>query len=222
MKIIEVKKITGKIKVETGLRIGGSAETMEISGIDNPIIRNPADNMPFLPGSSIKGKMRSLLEWHLGEVPQGGNVLKADENSKTAKVFGSTAEKGRGPTRLIVRDAPVSIECKNAFIENGQALTEVKSENSINRLTAKANPRPMERVVPGITFDFEILFRIIDLGDGGEEDESLFNDVVLLGLALLEQDALGGCGSRGCGRISLKELKLGVDPLVLPSLSGTS
>jgi len=221
MRIIETKKITGTIKVETGLRVGGSAETMEISGIDNPIIRNPADNMPFLPGSSIKGKMRSLLEWHLGEVPDGGNVLKADPNSKTAKVFGSTADKGRGPTRLIVRDAHITNEYKDKFIEEGKQLTEVKSENSINRLTAKANPRPMERVVPGVTFDCEFLFRIIDLGDGGKEDTELFNDVVLLGLALLEQDALGGCGSRGCGRISL-DLKLNGEPLQLPSLAGTA
>ena len=106
-------------------------------------------------------------------------------------------------------------------IEEGKQLTEVKSENSINRLTAKANPRPMERVVPGVTFDCEFLFRIIDLGDGGKEDTELFNDVVLLGLALLEQDAIGGCGSRGCGRISL-DLKLNGEPLQLPSLAGTA
>jgi len=219
MKLKQIKRITGQIEVVTGLHIGGSSDTMEISGNDNPIIRNPANSMPYIPGSSLRGKMRSLAEWHFGEVPRDGNVLNADRESMTAKVFGISADKkrGRGPTRLIVRDAPLSEGWLQKF-KSGTPITEMKSENSINRITAMANPRPMERVVPGVTFECELICRIFDMDDDGLEDESLFDEIVLTALALLEADAIGGGASRGNGKISL-HLKLDGKPLTLPTLS---
>jgi len=219
MKLKQIKRITGTIEVITGLHIGGSSDTMEISGNDNPIIRSPANSMPYIPGSSLRGKMRSLAEWHFGEVPRAGSVLNADRNCRTAKVFGVSADKkkGRGPTRLIVRDAPISDEWLCKF-RSGTPITEMKSENSINRITAMANPRPMERVVPGVTFDCEIIYRVFDMDDNGQEDETLFDEIVLTALALLEADAIGGGASRGNGKIAL-HLKIDGNPLSLPELS---
>ena len=222
-------RVAGTIEVVTGLRIGGSQETMEISGLDNPIIRNPANAEPFIPGSSLKGRMRSLAEWYFGELPEDGNVIKPKATARTSHVFGlpardargeSPADKAfrRGPTRLIVRDALLS-EASRELFKRGQPLTEVKSENSINRLTSMANPRPMERVLPGVTFDVEILYRVFDVeGDGGAADERLFDEVVLTALALVEADALGGGSSRGNGKIRFSLTRDG-EPLALPSLA---
>jgi CRISPR-associated protein Csm3 len=181
---------------------------MEIGGLDNPIIREPSTNMPYIPGSSLKGKMRALSEWYLDEIPANGDPTRARPGKRTARTFGISAQKGTdiGPTRLVVRDARLSEQSEKDFKE-GQPLTEVKSENSINRLTAMANPRPMERVVPGVTFDFEIVYKVLDDGDGGQQDEENYNKVVLVALALVQADFLGSSGSRGCGQVDFINLQ---------------
>lgn len=229
-RIQSIRRIDGKIEVVTGLRIGGSQDAMEISGLDNPIIRNPANSEPFIPGSSIRGRLRSLAEWYFNELPKDGNVIHPILNSNTARVFGvpardpskaSDADRKaltRGPTRLIIRDARLCEADRNAFA-SGRPITEVKSENSINRITAMANPRPMERVLPGVRFELEMVYRVFDLGDGGKEDEALFTKVVLTSLALLELDALGGGGSRGNGKVRLVDLKADGKPLTLPTIT---
>lgn len=230
--MIKVHKLSGQIVVVTGLRIGGSQETMEISGVDNPIIRNPANAEPFIPGSSLKGKMRSLAEWYFGEIPTDGDVTKPDVLSDTARVFGIPARDPRkendeakktayrrGPTRLIVRDAALS-EKSRERLRTGVPITEVKSENAINRLTSMANPRPMERVLPDVTFDFEMVYRIFDVdGDDGKTDSRLFNDVVLVAMALVQADALGGGSSRGNGKIRFDPLLVDGKPVALPELT---
>ena len=197
----------------TGLHIGGSQEAMEIGGNDNPVIRNPANNEPYIPGSSLKGKMRSLMEWHMGCLDARGDVHSCETEAEAVKcpicrTFGTSAkrEKKTGITRLIVRDCPLSEESRQA-LKAGKPITEDKSENTINRITAMANPRPMERVVPGVTFDLDIVFRILDMDDDGVMDEKLFTEVVLNALALVQQDFLGGGGTRGNGRIDFIELK---------------
>ncbi|HSW45509.1 MAG TPA: type III-A CRISPR-associated RAMP protein Csm3 [Phycisphaerae bacterium] len=207
-KLVQLRKVTGQIEVVTGLRIGANQETMEIGGLDNPIMRDPVTGMPYLPGSSLKGKMRSLAEWHFNEIPDRGDPTRARSGARTADVFGVSAQRDQeiGPTRLIVRDAPLAKESEEAF-KAGQPMTEVKHENSINRLTAMANPRPMERVVPGVRFDFELVFKIIDNGDGGQKDRGNFDEVVLAALSLLETDYLGSAGSRGCGQVRFVNLK---------------
>ncbi len=218
--LVSMKIVRGTLTAVTGLRIGGSQETMEISGLDNPIIRNPATAEPFIPGSSIRGKLRSLAEWYFKELPRDGNVIYPQRDSRTARVFGVPAEKSAtvGPTRLIVRDAILS-EASRARFASGRPITEVKSENSINRITAMANPRPMERVLPDVSFDCEFVFRVIDVdNDGGARDEKNFREVFLLSLALLELDALGGGGSRGNGKVRF-QLSLDGQPLTLPTPS---
>lgn len=212
MKQMYMKKLTGKIVVKTGLHIGAGNDKVEIGGMDNPIIRNPLTNEPYIPGSSIKGKMRSLMEWKLDKLKTtGGKVCSCGKaECEICRVFGSAntkseESKNRGPTRLIVRDAVLSEEWKKKFAE-GKSIIEEKSENSLNRITAEATPRPIERVVPRVEFDFEISYRIIDTGDGGSLDENYFNEVVLESLKLLQNDYLGGGGSRGNGQIEFKEL----------------
>lgn len=212
MKQISTKKITGKIVVKTGLHIGAGNDKVEIGGMDNPIIRNPLTREPYIPGSSIKGKMRSLMEWKLDKLKNTSGKVCSCGNSdcEICRVFGSANTKSadakdRGPTRLIVRDAILSDGWKKKFQE-GKAIVEEKSENSLNRITAEATPRPIERVVPGVEFDFEIAYRIIDTGDNGSTDEKYFKEVVLKGLKLLQNDYLGGGGSRGNGQIEFKDL----------------
>lgn len=212
MKQISTKKITGKIVVKTGLHIGAGNDKVEIGGMDNPIIRNPLTREPYIPGSSIKGKMRSLMEWKLDKLKNtGGKVCSCGTaDCEICRVFGSAnskaeGSKDRGPTRLIVRDATLSEDWKKKF-QDGKSVIEEKTENSLNRITAEANPRPIERVVPGVEFDFEIAYRVIDTGDNGATDDKFFKEVVLEGLKLLQNDYLGGGGSRGNGQIEFKDL----------------
>lgn len=212
MKQITLKKITGIIEVKTGLHIGAGNDRIEISGMDNPIIRNPLTQEPYIPGSSIKGKMRSLLEWMLEKVLVDGKVHScSDKECPICRVFGAGNSKdnensSRGPTRVIVRDAVLTPEWSQK-LKDGERFVEEKMENSINRITAVANPRPIERVVPGVTFDFEMVYRIIDTGDEGKTDEKYFTEVVLKGLKALQNDYLGGGGTRGNGQIEFKNLK---------------
>ncbi len=215
---IEHKRITGRIVVKTGLHIGAGNDKVEIGGMDNPIIRNPLTREPYIPGSSIKGKMRSLMEWDLGKVEKSGNRMGKPcscgrSDCPICRVFGSANSSKRndesnpkGPTRLIVRDATLAAEDARKFRE-GKPIVEEKSENSLNRITAEANPRPIERVVPGVAFDFEIVYRVIDMGDHGEIDRNNFKNVVLKGLSLLKRDYLGGGGTRGNGQVDFEDLK---------------
>jgi len=213
MKQIESKIIRGKITVKTGLHIGGGNDKVEIGGMDNPVIRNPLTREPYIPGSSIKGKMRALLEWKKDKVKLSGDKPCdcGEPDCPICRVFGSgnsndsDKAKIRGPSRLIIRDAELTEESRQKF-SDGKPILEDKIENGLNRITARANPRHIERVVPGVTFDFELVYRIIDTDDGGKKDQDLFNSVVLEGLRLLQNDYLGGGGSRGNGRIEFVDL----------------
>jgi len=199
MKQVATKTFKGKIKVLTGLHIGAGNDKVEIGGMDNPIIRNPLNREPYIPGSSIKGKVRSLLEWNEGKVTDGEPCKCGKSDCLVCTVFGTAnnskdGDKTRGPTRIIVRDAFLTDEWKEKF-KTGKIIEE-KSENSINRITAKANPRPIERVVPGVEFDFEIVLRILET----DKADALVA-FVKKGLTLLQNDFLGGGGSRGSGKI---------------------
>ncbi len=212
MKQVNTKKITGTIKVLTGLHIGAGSDTIEIGGMDNPIVKNPVTNEPYIPGSSLKGKMRALTEWHSDKVldNEGDPCSCGKADCMVCRVFGTSAgnvNTDRGPTRLIVIDAHLSEKSRSLFYNENYPLVEEKAENSINRITARANPRPIERVVPGTEFDFEIVYRVIDTGDSGKTDEEYFESVVLKALQLVENDFLGGGGSRGNGKVKFINLK---------------
>lgn len=213
MKYIGHKKIEGIIEVITGLHIGGSTTVIEIGGKDNPVIKHPLNKEPYIPGSSLKGKMRSLLEWKYGLINDSnpkerefGEVHQcADPKCPVCVIFGSSKENPAGPTRLTVRDAFIDEKYKDQNKKKNidwipMDILEDKYENTINRITAKANPRNFERVVSGVKFSFEMIFRIFERNDNGSNDLSLFSDL-LAGLKLIESDSLGGAGSRGCGQV---------------------
>ncbi len=218
MKFIGYKTIEGTIEALTGLHIGGSTAIIEIGGKDNPVIKHPLTKEPYIPGSSIKGKMRSLLEWKLGKVETSpknrrdfGEVHKwcGEKTCPICTIFGTSAEDaGIGPTRLIVRDAVLDQEYKETLKAKNpnwipSDLTEDKWENTINRITARANPRNFERVLSGSKFSFKMSYRVFESGDQGVSDEKMFEHI-LDGLKLIEMDALGGAGSRGCGQVKFK------------------
>jgi CRISPR-associated protein Csm3 len=230
VKLIGFKKITGKIRLDTGLHIGGSADATQIGGVDNPVIRQPLDGKPYIPGSSLKGKMRSLLELELGKINKDGELHKytetcANERCPICYIFGAAATEDApiGPGRLIVRDCLVHKDSEKDLErlrdERGLPYAEDKPEISINRITARPHLRNMERVPAGICFALDISYRVFDNnGDEGQRDKKLF-DYVLRGLALIQQDTLGGSGSRGYGKVSFVDLRdENGDPITLPEV----
>lgn len=206
MNLIGYKVISGVIHCVTGLRIGGSSNTIEIGGLDNPIIKNPLDEWPYIPGSSFKGKMRSLLEWEMGVISSNGDVHSCNKlDCAICRIFGNSEDVDKGPTRGMFRDASLTNTSKKDLQKmretKGLVYGEIKYENRINRLKGKAeHPRPMERVPAGTEFDFRIDYRVFDINDKGTTDNDNFQ-WLLHGLWLLEQDALGSSGSRGYGQI---------------------
>lgn len=262
------KQLAGKIRiestllVETGLHIGGGGETLDIGGLDKPVIRDPLTQQPYLPGSSIKGKLRSILErlhnkpvnrkgsrdtyrYESDDVVDGYTEIAQDQfvafqGAKTcpvSRLFGSTGVRcwiptadlneatdqvpntssqsingvshtkitGRNaPARLIVRDChlePHSAE-KLRQVDTGLYMTEWKFENGIDRITAAANPRQVERVPAGSAFKFELVYTI-------ENETQVIEDLknLAIALAILEDDALGGHGSRGYGKIKFQQIQ---------------
>lgn len=214
MKLIGYKTISGIIQCVSGLRIGGSKDTIEIGGMDNPIIRNPLDKFPYIPGSSLKGKIRSLLEWEIdGKLGKDGNVhqfkdCNNDDKCPICRIFGVTDDAAKfGPGRAIFRDGWVTKVSKDKLkelqLKKGLLYVEEKTETAIDRLKGKAKDgslRQYERVPAGTEFSFRIDYRVFDINDGGKVDEDNFQ-WLLHGLWLLQQDALGSSGSRGYGQI---------------------
>lgn len=207
MKLQKYFELRGSIHVLTGLHIGIGNQEIHIGGMDNPVIKHPLTKEPYIPGSSLKGKMRTLLEYHLGKVDPGGKPYTPDLSEKVEKdpicrIFGSAnAKYSAGPTRLIVRDSFLTGELKKR-IDNPDDdfsvydLYEGKWENTIDRKKGTAlNPRQTERVVAGAEFSLNMIYKVFD-----DDDVKNF-DLVKKALELVQNDALGGSGSRGYGRV---------------------
>ncbi|MDF9408705.1 type III-A CRISPR-associated RAMP protein Csm3 [Pelotomaculum isophthalicicum JI] len=220
MKLERHAIIKGVIFCETGLRIGGSNDDIEIGGNDNPIIRNPVTDLPYIPGSSLKGRMRSLLELkHSAITQQTGKPCDCGQ-CNICKIFGThgthkARESVLGPTRIIVRDAFLTSESvkelKAANQEKGIYYTEVKHENLVDRKTGKAeHPRPNERVPAGSKFDFEIVLRIFE-----NDNENAALNLIREGLSLVQKEYLGGSGSRGYGKVRFINTTIDGVPFVL-------
>lgn len=196
MKLLAQEKITGTIKVMTGLHIGGIKETFQIGGQDSPVIKL-RNGEPYIPGSSLKGKIRSLLERKYRtegkpEDPCGCGIC------KICQLFGSHKAVNQRQGCLIFRDATISKSVK--FKKN--ELFETKAENIIDRQTGTAkHPRFIERVVPDTDFEVEIIFNKYE----GDDHKKLLN-VLKEGFELLANDYLGGSGTRGYGRIDVSSL----------------
>ncbi len=197
MKLNKKIKISTKLEVLTGLHIGDSKDNVEIGGIDNPIVRKTINNVPYIPGSSLKGKMRSLLEQIAGSAEVGGNTAIND-------LFGFA--KDNKPSKIIFRDAYMnkdSIEKLRNSEYTDMPYAEVKFENVIDRIKGTAeHPRQMERVPAGVKFDVEI---IINVWSSDDEDELI--GLLEKGIKALENDYLGGSGSRGYGQVKFGELQ---------------
>jgi CRISPR-associated protein Csm3 len=223
-------QVSGEVTCLTGLHIGNPSEVIEIGGLENAIIKHPVSGIPYIPGSSLKGKMRALLEMWLAQVNVKGNVhspgdhadLDKAEACPICRIFGiiggaETGDKKKvelGPSRLVVEDARLLRIEANGYEQTDLTKTEVKWENVINRITGTAeHPRQVERVPAGAVFQFAMNYRVFDIQDDEGRpraiptDETMF-DHVLKGLRLLELDTLGGSGSRGYGKITFGTVKV--------------
>ena len=205
--LVKKIKITTTIELLTGLHIGGSKDNVEIGGIDLPVIKlatKEKENQPYIPGSSLKGKMRCLLEQSHGIIEHGGI---GTDNGTIRALFGFTdGNKNAQPSRLIVRDAMLTPESK-AMLDESENLdmpfTENKFENTIDRVKGTAgNPRQVERVPAGAKFHAEFIINVWSNAQEGTLIKT-FKD----GIALLTNDYIGGSGSRGYGQIVFKEWK---------------
>lgn len=223
--------VQGQIKCLTGMHIGTSADTIEIGGIDSPVVRNPVDRMPYIPGSSLKGKMRCLFERWKAPNPDffnrdGGGGCKRHEcndnktaaNCEVCSLFGSTGyghgnEGSNMPGRLIVWDGELANKEEMTEKDDGLLITEAKMENSIDRITAAAHPRTIERVPAGAVFTMKMIFRVDrSFGDDGVTWKQHYDNIIFL-LGLLKKDGLGGSISRGYGQVEVKISRLeGINP----------
>jgi CRISPR-associated protein Csm3 len=220
--------LSGELHCETGLHIGAGKGSLEIGGADNPVVKD-AFGLPYIPGSSLRGRIRSLLENALGlntpaelvylskrkgqevrihqsDRPDDEICLLFGRNpGRMDRVSGEAIDtRAATPARLAIYDAPLDAESITPQMRENldDEITEVKSENAIDRITSQANPRTLERVPAGARFQVRMVLDILC-----EEDKTLAARL-LEGLRLLEDDALGGGGSRGSGRVRFGNLKL--------------
>jgi CRISPR-associated protein Csm3 len=223
----QYRKLKGKIQIMgdleclTGLHIGASKENIEIGALDSPVVRDPITREPYIPGSSIKGKLRTLLEkaspnllpnrnggternpvmrHECSDVDPAGSTPGA-KNCPVCRLFGSTGPGERNqnyPARIKVRDLSLTNRQDLEKIDTGLFLTEWKFENGIDRITSAANPRNIERVPKGAIFSFSLIY---DVEDAEEIKPDLEN--LNLAIRLLDEDSLGGHGSRGYGHVKI-------------------
>lgn len=202
--LVKKIKINTSITLITGLHIGGNSENVEIGGIDNPVVKLASKgDVPYIPGSSLKGKMRCLLE-------QAAGAPKVGLDAKVNNLFGITESKANNtenqPSKLIVRDAMLSDDSKKMLLDCDNLdmpYTENKFENVIDRVKGIAqHPRQTERVPAGAEFNAEFIINVWD-----DDDEQELMALFEKGIRLLENDYLGGSGSRGYGQIKFGEMK---------------
>ena len=224
---VEIVQLQGRlflsftIRSVTGLHIGGSPGVLSIGNVDNPVIRDPLTRQPYIPGSLLRGKMRSQMEKQYGR-PQNNRVgqvwihtcktAQEYQDCPVCKTFGIPGENPHSETsRLIVRDARLTEESVKALetARTDLPYTEVKWEAAIDRVTSAATPRQQERVPAGAAFVGELVFSLYSFGQRERDmgEIRLFNNV-LEGLELVQEDYLGGQGTRGSGKVTFEDLTL--------------
>lgn len=189
-------RIFGDILVKTGMHIGGNGAFAAIGAVDSPVIRDAITNLPMIPGSSLKGKIRSLLAKEFNEKISEPN----DDHERIIRLFGSSKRNNMKRSRVLFSDMVLANkeELRDAGL---QSMTEVKFENSISRTTAVANPRQIERAVRGSIFKLDLIYEL-------ENEQEFIEDMGTLaeGMKLLQYDYLGGNGSRGYGKIQFQNI----------------
>ncbi len=219
LQLAGILEIKGSILCRTGLHIGGNPEGYQGVRIDSPVVRDPMTGFPYIPGSSLKGKLRILVEWAYGQFGEerGSNQPCACNECHVCRVFGvgakarSSRGEIRGPTRLVVHDAfPEGFQGFGARPTSGSAaarleqlpssipFTEWKKENSLDRITSAASPRDVERIPAGSIFEMGMTYSIFEPADV----DAL--GVLFMGMELVEKNYLGGSGSRGYGQVSFR------------------
>ncbi|HRI85842.1 MAG TPA: type III-A CRISPR-associated RAMP protein Csm3 [Ignavibacteria bacterium] len=215
---IHKKKYKIIIETLTGLHIGIGNDKLQIGGVDSEVIKDPVTKQPYIPGSSLKGKIRCLLETE-GDFEDGernktlnlcfgiNNDYKKikDVENKNRKKNGEPEVEYRTPTRFIFRDLFLIEEDEKRFQRN-EINTEFKTEIVIDRQKGTAKDgglRTIERVPPKVRFEGNIIIRYLE----NEKVEDLFK-VLESGVNLLIDDCLGGSGSRGYGavKVSINEI----------------
>jgi CRISPR-associated protein Csm3 len=215
VKLLGHVTICGEIEAVTGLSIGGTADAIDKGGIDRPVIKNPVTNEPYIPGSSLRGRMRSLLEKKGGrkltemakgkgiwmEIYEDGEEKRANE-SEVCRVFGNS---NTGlPSILLVRDALYTSETRKQFVRSNLPITEAKIEIAVDRITAQALPRTFERVPSGARFEFSIVYRVQQDEKRPDAPKNVKQDLenILWALEEIEtHDGLGGNTARGHGQV---------------------
>jgi len=201
VKLIKKIQISTTLELLTGLHIGDNKESGEIGGVDNPVVRRRDNQQPYIPGSSLKGKMRCLLEQIAGAKKIGGN-------DKINDIFGIADGNDCKPSKIIVRDAYLTEKSakdlkKSQFTD--MPYTEIKFENSIDRIRGKAeHPRQQERVPAGSLFTVNFVINVWDTDHDGETSLEMLEK----GIEALEKDYIGGSGSRGYGQVRFGELTI--------------
>ncbi|MCE5330609.1 MAG: type III-A CRISPR-associated RAMP protein Csm3 [Bacteroidales bacterium] len=197
MKLVKKIILTGQIEVITGLHIGGSSTIMNIGETDLNVIKSPKNGQPIIPGSSLKGKLRSLL------AKINGYQSVDEDKEPLVSIFGSS--KQDVVTRLIVRDSYLKNDDTIKEWEMENTYTEVKWENTIDRKTGttmKGGLRQLERVPQGAMFGYEM---VLDMYDLDVDAEKKYLEEIKKAMKLLEDDYLGGSGTRGYGKIKFHE-----------------
>ncbi len=197
----------GTLTLISGLHIGDSKDNTEIGGVDSPICRRKDNNEPYIPGSSLKGKMRSLLD-----IANGIADSTKDSDSIIGRLFGTVNNDKATPSRLIVRDSFLTEESRKKLEESKHTdmpYTEVKFENTIDRIKGTAsNPRQIERVPAGSVFNIEFVINIIASSEAdATANEQEYLNTLNAAIIMLEDDYLGGSGSRGYGQVKIEMAK---------------
>ena len=207
----EIWEVRATLTCVTGCHVGGSKDVLEIGGMGNPVIRHPLTQHPYLPGSSLKGKFRSLLEAADGKGHNGEPCRCAQSSCRVCRYFGPHRQPKHSlkPTRFLFRDAFLTPESQeqleSAYKQMGFFYTEEKFENTINRKTHMGEPRVQERVPAGTSFQFVLGVRVYQ-GDDTARMRQTISEMV----EMVQHDTLGGGGSRGSGQIRLDALDIQV------------
>ncbi len=199
MKLTGKVFIKGRIKLETGMRIGGSKSALDIGGIDLNVIKT-AKGVPYIPGSSLKGKLRAILARE-----EGKDDVK-DDTETINQIFGSIVKDREQLSRLIVRDAYLDVEhFKNQNFQDLELdYTETKWETAIDRKKGSAKGgslRQLERVPAGAEFEFEMVYNVFN-----DEKKTAHLTEIKKAMKILEDDYLGGQGSRGFGKVKFEQV----------------